>query len=141
VPRFVHRRAIVFFVLLCQLMAVGVVHVPTAKAAQGPPVAATSGHCHDSAPTASMDGAKATVALATATSHTTASHTTRGDQSSDAGHHCKSGFCACVCAHAPAGLAGTPAAASPQVSRPPLLMIDSVRSAPERATIFFRPPI
>jgi hypothetical protein len=105
----------VFFVLLCQLLAVGVVHVPMAKAAQAPPVAAASAHCHDSAP-----------------AHETAP---------DPGHHCKTGFCACVCLNAPAALPETTASPEPTVSHPPLLLADSACAAPERATVFFRPPI
>jgi hypothetical protein len=115
VPRFVHRRAIVFVVLLCQLLAVGVVHVPMAKAAQAPPVAAVSGHCHDSAP---------------------APHS----MPADPGHHCKTGFCACVCLNAPAALPET-SAPEATVSHPPLLVTARACSAPERATAFFRPPI
>jgi hypothetical protein len=139
VPRFVHRRAIVLFVLLCQILALGVVHVPVAKAAQAPATAAASGHCHDTAPVASKhaDAAVGDTLAATAADSTSGA----GDSTTHFGHHCKAGFCVCVCAHAPAGMTATVATASPQASRPPLLVMDRVHSAPERATVFFRPPI
>jgi hypothetical protein len=139
VPRFVHRRAIVFFVLLCQLLAVGVVHVPMAKAAPVPATADASGHCHDSAPAAADPGDDGVGAMVAGM----AMDSTSGADESGAhsGHHCKAGFCACVCAHAPAGMAATLVTPSPQASRPPLLVMDHVYSAPERATVFFRPPI
>jgi len=134
-PRFIHRRAIVFIVLVCQILALGVVHVPMAKAALATPAAAASKHCHDNGPTTSNhhDGA----------SHAGVTHATSGtgDPASDLGHHCKSGFCACVCLSAPAALPETSVSAAPTTSHPPLLVTESVRSAPERAAVFFRPPI
>jgi hypothetical protein len=122
----------VFFLLLCQILAAGIVHVPVAKAAQLPPAA--SSHCHDGAVGSKHADGRAS---------TLASHATSGatHPASDSTHHCKAGFCACVCLSAPAALPETSAAGSALISRPPLLMIDRIAVAPERAAVFFRPPI
>jgi hypothetical protein len=122
VPRFVHRRAIVLFLLLCQVLAAGIVLVPMAKAAQSSPVATTLGHCHDNA---------------------SAAHQTSGTSlpTSDPTHHCKSGFCACVCLNTPAALPEISLAVAPRISHPPLLVSDPLAAAPERVSVFFRPPI
>jgi hypothetical protein len=137
VPRFAHRRLIVFFALLCQVLAAGIVHVPMAQAAPSVPVAiAASGeHCHDSAASDSPQHAGSAHASVThATSNT-------GGVTSDPNHHCKSGFCGCVCVSAPAALPAVSAAGSPVLSHPPLLVIDQAHAAPVRAAVFFRPPI
>jgi hypothetical protein len=136
VPRFAHRRLIVFFALLCQVLAAGIVHVPMAHAAPSlPPVAvASSGeHCHESAASETHEN----------TAHTPVTHATpdMGGAASDLGHHCKSGFCGCVCLSAPAALPALSAATTVVVSHPPLLVIDQAHTAPVRAAVFFRPPI
>ncbi len=121
-PRFAHRRAIVLLVLLCQVLAVSVVHVPMAQAAQSAPAAATSGHCHDGAPGMHAMGHASVPAP-------------------DAGHHCKNGFCGCVCVNAPAALPGIALLVAPMVSHPPLAVSPVVGVAPERIALLFRPPI
>jgi hypothetical protein len=127
----------VFFALLCQVLAAGIVHVPMAHAAPSAPVAITSGeHCHDS-------GAASETRQDPGSAHTLPMHTMSdmGGASPHPGHHCKSGFCGCVCLSAPAALPALPAAGSPVLSHPPLLVIDQAHAAPVRAAVFFRPPI
>jgi hypothetical protein len=60
--------------------------------------------------------------------------------SSDHESGCKSGFCKCPCAHAPAmGMMPTLAPSVPHHSRAEGRY--RMRLAPECATVFFRPPI
>ncbi|HEU4625044.1 MAG TPA: CopL family metal-binding regulatory protein [Steroidobacteraceae bacterium] len=124
-PRFVHRRAIVLLVLLCQVLAVSVVHVPMAQAAQSAPAAATSAHCHDGAPGA----------------HEMSRTSVPASDVGHPGHHCKTGFCGCVCLNAPAALPVIAVVIAPMVSHPPLAVSPAVGVAPERTAAFFRPPI
>ena len=135
--RFTCRRVIVVLALLCQVLTAGFVHVPAAHAMTAPmPVpAAQPHHCHDDAragPALTADTRDATVQAA---------EMPHGSGMPDAGHHCKSGFCFCVCAHAVAAMPTLAASDGMAVMHAPLLSSYHVPTATRRPTPLFRPPI
>jgi len=136
VLRPLHRRVIVLLALLCQALSTMLVHVPMATAATAPKVA--TAHCHDHAQSA-MEETGGGSGDASDTGLT-------GSQDSESTgsffhHHCKTGFCNCVCAHAPAALTAVPAVPPLDSAHPPLISTYRPAAALVRPTPFFRPPI
>jgi hypothetical protein len=119
------------------LLTTGFVHLPAAHAMPAPePAAATAPHhCHDDAQAGAANHAETSDAAAHADGML------HDSGLPGAGHHCKSGICACACAHGFAAMTTIPASAAPPETHNPLLSIYRVPAATGRPTPLFRPPI
>lgn len=126
VHRRTHRRLIVMLALLCQVLTGTVVHIPAAVAAPTTTGEAPPCHAHALEGDTSVAGVR--------------DHIPVPDPASPS-HHCKSGFCTCVCAHAVAMLPATEAARPPVPAHPPLPWSAPAPDAPLWISVFFRPPI
>jgi hypothetical protein len=131
VPRSTRKRLVIVVVLFCQFVTTMFVHAPMVHAAglqSEVSSAAEDQPCPGHQQAKQQDGA------------VHASHMGEQHGSSTNAGGCKSAFCNCACAHAPA-LAATVALGIPDAPAHDSPITYSAQSVPDSATTFFRPPI